>query len=548
MPAIETGTGFRSPSRKIQAPDYSQFNFEAGRNRTPPPLVSPMIAPVPIHVEFDGLTAQDIFGNKGANSYSYDDLILLPGHIDFPTSEIILSTHLSRNIALKIPFVSSPMDTVTEHNMAITLALHGGIGIIHYNMSIKEQVREVRMVKRFENGRITDPKVLSPKSCIADVDEIKRKFGFTGVPITEDGKMCSKLVGIVTNRDIDFLADRSTKLSEVMTKDLITVRNGKSLKDMNRVLVESKKAKLPVVDAEYNLVSLISRRDLLLNRDFPYATKDKNKRLRVGAAVGTRPVDKERVKALVAENVDCLVIDSSQGDSKYQIEMVKWIKETFPSIDVIGGNVVTMRQAANLIKSGVDGLRVGMGIGSICTTQTVTAVGRGQASAIYHVSKYARQFQVPVIADGGIRNTGHITKALCLGASTVMMGSMLAGTAESPGEYFFQDGIRLKRYRGMGSVEAMRKGSKDRYFVKGAVSVAQGVTGAVQDKGSLRQYIPYLIQGVKHGFQDVGVDTLRKMLKSQQDGLIRFEVRSPAAQREAKIHSLHNYEKGVFGF
>jgi len=547
MLAREVRAGITSPSRKLDPPDYSQFNLEAGRNRTPSPLKSPMILPVPIHVEFDGLAAQDIFSTKRAKSYSYDDLILLPGHIDFPTSDIILSTHLSRNIAVKIPFVSSPMDTVTEHRMAISMALNGGIGIIHHNMSIQEQSREVRTVKRFENGRITDPKVLSPNNLVSDVDEIKRKYGFTGVPITEDGKMGSKLVGIVTNRDIDFLANRLTKLREVMTTDLITVTNGKSLKEMNQVLVGSKKAKLPVVDEDFNLVGLLSRRDLLLNRDFPYATKDKNKRLRVGASVGTRPIDKERVKALVAENVDCIVIDSSQGDSEYQIEMVKWIKQKYPKVDVIGGNVVTMRQAANLIKSGVDGLRVGMGIGSICTTQTVTAVGRGQASAIYYVSKYARQFQVPVIADGGIRNTGHITKALCLGASTVMMGSMLAGTAESPGEYFFQDGIRLKRYRGMGSVEAMSKGSKDRYFVKGAVAVAQGVTGAVQDKGSLRQYIPYLIQGVKHGFQDVGVDSLRKMLKSQQDGLIRFEVRSPAAQREAQIHSLHSYEKDVFG-
>jgi len=269
--------------------------------------------------------------------------------------------------------------------------------------------------------------------------------------------------------------------------------------------------------------------------------------LRVAAAIGTRQVDKERVQALVAEKVDCLVIDSSQGDSTYQIDMVKWIKQNFPKVDVIGGNVVTMRQASNLIKSGVDGLRVGMGIGSICTTQTVTAVGRAQASAVYHVSRYARQFQVPVIADGGIRNTGQITKALCLGASTVMMGSMLAGTTESPGEYFYQNGVRLKRYRGMGSLEAMKVGSKDRYFVQGSIAVAQGVSGAVQDKGSLRVYIPYLIQGIKHGFQDAGVHSIREMLRQQQDGLIRFEVRSPAAQKEAAIHSLHSYKKGTFG-
>jgi len=502
---------------------------------------------VPIHVEFDGLSAQDIFGGKQSIGYTYDDLILLPGHISFPTSEVRLTSHFSRNIVVKIPLVSSPMDTVTEHTMAIHMALHGGMGVIHHNMSIKAQAMEVRKVKRYENGRITDPQVLSPDHKVSDVDIIKAKYGFTGVPVTVDGKMGSKLVGIVTNRDIDFLVDRTQKLSEVMTTDLITTVSSKSLDEMNEVLIKSKKAKLPVLDENNNLVALLSRRDLLLNRDFPLATKDKWKRLRVAASCGTRPIDKDRIKALIAEQVDCIVIDSSQGDSTYQIEMVKWIKQNFPETDVIGGNVVTMRQAANLIKCGVDGLRVGMGIGSICTTQTVTAVGRPQASAVYHVARYARQFQVPILADGGIRNTGHITKALCLGASTVMMGSMLAGTMESPGEYFFQDGIRLKRYRGMGSLEAMSKGSKDRYFVKGNVSVAQGVSGSVQDKGSLREYIPYLIQGVKHGFQDAGVASLFEMLKHQQDGLIRFEIRSPASQKEAGIHSLHSWKEGRFG-
>jgi len=502
---------------------------------------------VPIHVEFDGLSAQDIFGGKNSRGYTYDDLILLPGHISFPTSDVNLSSHFSRNIVVKIPFVSSPMDTVTEHSMAIHMALHGGMGVIHHNMSIAAQAMEVRKVKRYENGRITDPQVLSPDHRVSDVDLIKKKYGFTGVPITVDGKMGSKLAGIVTNRDIDFLVNRMQKLSEVMTTDPVTAGINKSLEEMNDILIKSKKAKLPVVDENNNLVGLLSRRDLLLNRDFPLATKDKWKRLRVAASCGTRPIDKDRVRALVAEKVDCIVIDSSQGDSTYQIEMIEWIKRNFQGTDVIGGNVVTMRQAANLIKSGVDGLRVGMGVGSICTTQTVTAVGRPQASAVYHVARYARQFQVPILADGGIRNTGHITKALCLGASTVMMGSMLAGTTESPGEYFFQNGLRLKRYRGMGSLEAMTKGSSDRYFIKGKVSVAQGVSGSVQDKGSLRDYIPYLIQGVKHGFQDLGVASLVEMLQHQQDGLIRFEVRSQASQKEAGIHSLHSWKKGRFG-
>jgi len=502
---------------------------------------------VPIHVEFDGWSAQDIFGQKRLTGYTYDDLIMMPGHINFGTSAVKLDTHFSRRIALKIPLVSSPMDTVTESQMAIHMALHGGIGCIHRNLTIEQQAREVRMVKRYENGRITDPQVMGPNDKVSDVDMIKSKYGFSGVPITENGKMGSKLIGIVTNRDIDFLDDRSTLLKEVMTTDLVTVVKSKSLKEMNDVLIKSKKAKLPIVDANHNLVGLLSRRDLVLNRDYPNATKDRSKRLRVAAAIGTREEDKERVKALVAEKVDCIVIDSSQGDSTYQIDIVKWIKKHFPDVDVIGGNVVTMRQAAQLIQAGVDGLRVGMGIGSICTTQTVTAVGRPQASAVYHVARFSRQFQVPIIADGGIRNTGHMIKALSLGASSVMMGSMLAGTSESPGDYFFQDGIRLKRYRGMGSLEAMKAGSSDRYFVnKNVTTVAQGVSGAVQDKGSLRHYLPYLIQGIKHGFQDAGVSSILQMLKYQQDGMIRFEIRSGAAQKEAGIHSLHSWKKGAF--
>merc|ERR1719410_714469 len=542
MPEIDVAGGYKANGKtaSLETAELHRNDFK--------PKPQFMANAVPIHVEFDGWSAQDIFGQKRLTGYTYDDLIMLPGHIDFPTSEVTLESHLSRNIATKIPFVSSPMDTVTEHKMAIAMALHGGIGVIHRNMGIKEQATEVRKVKRYENGRISDPYTLSPDNTIQDVDEIKMKYGFTGVPITEDGRIGSKLVGMVTNRDIDFVKDRTQKLKDVMTTDLVTVETNLDLKQMNEVLIKSKKAKLPVVDKDHKLVGLLSRRDLLLNRDYPLATKDKYKRLRCAAAIGTRPEDKERVKALVAEKVDCLVIDSSRGDSNYQIEMVKWIKANFKGVDVIGGNVVTMRQAANLIQAGVDGLRVGMGIGSICTTQTVTAVGRPQASAVYHVARFSRQFQVPIIADGGIRNTGHMIKALSLGASSVMMGSMLAGTSESPGDYFFQDGIRLKRYRGMGSLEAMKAGSSDRYFVnKNVTTVAQGVSGAVQDKGSLRHYLPYLIQGIKHGFQDAGVSSILQMLKYQQDGMIRFEIRSGAAQKEAGIHSLHSWKKGAFG-
>jgi IMP dehydrogenase len=280
------------------------------------------------------------------------------------------------------------------------------------------------------------------------------------------------------------------------------------------------------------------------------ASKDKaNKQLLVGAPIGTRPEDRDRAKLLVEAGVDVIVVDSSQGDSIYQHDTIRFLKDNFPRVDVIGGNVVTPSQALHLIQAGVDGLRVGMGIGSICTTQEVCAVGRAQASAVYHVAKFARRYGIPVIADGGIKSTGQITKALCLGAGCVMMGSMLAGTDESPGEYFYQDGVRLKRYRGMGSLEAMQKGGEKRYVwddSRSAIKVAQGVSGAVQDKGTLRRYIPYLMQGVRHGLQDAGLRSVQDAQEKLYQDKLRFEVRSPAAQNEGGVHGLHSYQKRDF--
>jgi len=501
----------------------------------------------------DGLSGDEMFLNKEkADGHTYDDVILLPGQIDFGVDDVDLSTNLTRNIRLKVPLVSSPMDTVTEHKMAIAMALQGGIGIIHYNNSIEEQAAEVEKVKRFKNGFITDPQVLPPTATIEDVDLIKARFGFSGVPICEKGTLHSKLLGVVTNRDVDFVEDRKTPVTEVMTPvEKLSVafeEEHKTLEDLNKIMISSKKAKLPIVNKKGDLVALMSRKDLLKHRDFPNASKDSNKQLLVGATIGTRPNDKKRVAALVKAGVDLVVIDSSQGDSMFQIDMIKWLKSNFPKLDVVGGNIVTRRQAAHLIQAGADGLRVGMGIGSICTTQEVCAVGRPQATAVYNVASFASKYGVPVWADGGIANTGHITKALALGASMAMMGSMLAGTEEAPGTYEFVDGVRVKKYRGMGSIEAMSKGSGIRYFAgKKKIRVAQGVAGTVMDKGPVQQYVPYLILGVRHGLQDLGYQSLEDLAVARKKGHLRFEKRSHAAQREGGVHDLHSYKKQLFG-
>ena len=495
----------------------------------------------------DGLPASKIFDpSRASTAYTYDDLIMLPGYIDFGVDEVSLATRLTRNIPLNFPFVSSPMDTVTEADMAIGMALQGGIGFVHYNNTIAEQAAAVRTVKRYENGFITNPRCLRPNATVGDAVAAKEELGFSGFPVTETGEIGSKLLGIVTSRDVDFRTDRSAPLTAVMTpaSALVTARAGLTLSEANTIMRENKVGKLPIVAADGTLVALTSRTDLKKNRDFPFASKDANKQLRVGAAIGTRPGDRDRAAALVNEGVDVIVLDSSQGNSTYQLDMVRHLKATHPKVDVIGGNVVTRAQALSLIGAGVDGLRVGMGVGSICTTQEVCACGRAQGTAVYWAARAAAEHGVPVIADGGVGNTGHIVKALSLGASAVMMGSMLAGTEEAPGSYFFQDGVRLKKYRGMGSIEAMTSGSSKRYFAENAsVKVAQGVSGAVVDKGSIRRYVPYLAQGVRHGLQDLGARSLAQLNEMREAGALRFELRSAAAIREGGVHGLHSFER-----
>lgn len=499
----------------------------------------------------DGLSVQQLIDLANFGGLTYNDFLVLPGMIDFPASQVQIETKLTKKISLKLPFVSSPMDTVTELEMAIHMALLGGIGIIHHNCSADEQAEMVRKVKKYENGFISDPIAITPTITVKQVREMKKNLGFSSYPVTDNGKVGGKLLGIITSRDVQFLDDDSVAIEEVMTKDLITAKKGISLSEGNELLRSSKKGKLPIVDDAGNLVSLISLTDLHKNQEFPLASKSyDSKQLLCGAAIGTIDADRERLEKLVEAGLDVVVIDSSNGTSVFQVNMLKWIKESFPKLQVIAGNVVTREQAAILIEAGADGLRIGMGSGSICITQEVMACGRPQGTAVYNVTEFANKFGVPCMADGGIGNIGHITKALALGALTVMMGGLLAGTLETPGEYFYRDGQRLKVYRGMGLIDAMQQtltnanASTSRYFSESdKVLVAQGVSGLVVDKGSITKFVPYLYNGLQHSLQDIGIKLLEDLRTSVDNGDVRFEFRTASAQLEGGVHGLHSYEK-----
>jgi len=486
----------------------------------------------------DGYPATAIF-EQVSSGYTYDDILMMPGMVAFGVDDVDLSSRVSKHHILRTPLVSSPMDTVTGADMAIAMALHGGLGLLHCNNEIEEQVAMVSRVKRFENGFIMDPYVLGPGHKISDCDQIREEFGYSSFPITENGRMGGKLLGIVTSRDTDFVKDRNTRLSEIMTQgsDLVVGYEPCTLQQANQKLQDTKVGKLPVVNQDFDLVAMLSRNDLKKNRDYPNASKDPNKQLLTGAAVkcdnsdsnltGAEEAALTRAKSLVDAGADLICLDSFQGDSLLQEKVLKELKQAFPNVDVIAGNVVTCRQAKALLDAGADSLRVGMSAGSIGHRVDVSAMGRAQATAVYKVAKYAKQrYDVPVIADGGIKFSGHIVKALTLGASACMVGSLIAGTEEAPGEYFYQDGVRVKAYRGMASKAVLQK------------EVSFGVSAAVVDRGSIGGLLPYNLMGVKHGFQDLGIKTISGIHTALYDGSLTMEVRSGSAIKEGNVHDL----------
>lgn len=462
---------------------------------------------------------------------TFDDVLLIPAASSVLPKDVDTSTYLTPNIKLNIPIVSAGMDTVTESRLAIAIAREGGIGVIHKNMSIERQALEVDRVKRSEHGIITDPFSLSPDHTIRDAMEIMARYRISGVPITVNGK----LVGIITNRDLRFESDYDRPIREVMTKDnLITAPEGTTLEEAKKILQRHKIEKLPIVDKDFNLKGLITIKDIEKAKQYPNAAKDEKGRLRVAAAVGVTEDTLERTEALVKAGVDAIVVDTAHGHSAGVLRAVREIKAAFPNLDVIAGNVATAEGTLALIEAGADAVKVGVGPGSICTTRVIAGVGVPQITAIYEAYKVAHKKGVPVIGDGGIKYSGDITKAIAAGASTVMIGSLLAGTEESPGETEIYQGRTYKVYRGMGSLGAMKAGSKDRYFQSDAVKlVPEGIEGRVPYRGPLSETIYQLVGGLRAGMGYCGAATVEELQKKG-----RFIRITSAGLRESHPHDV----------
>jgi IMP dehydrogenase len=465
---------------------------------------------------------------------TFDDVLLVPQHSIVHPRDVDVRTKLTRNIPLNIPLVAAAMDTVTEAEMAIAIARQGGIGIVHKNMPIELQASQVDRVKRSESGMILNPITLTPDAALRDAHKLMRQFSISGVPIVEDG---GKLVGIITNRDLQFETDLDRPIRDVMTQErLITAPEGTSLDEAERVLHEQKIEKLPVVDDQGFLKGLITVKDIFKRRLFPGAAKDEHGRLMVGAAVGTSSRDLERAAELVGSGVDVLVVDSAHGHSDGVLSTVSKLKEAYPDVDLIAGNVATREGASALAEHGVDAVKVGVGPGSICTTRVVTGVGVPQLTAIMDAVE-GTEGRVPIIADGGIKYSGDVVKAIGAGASAIMMGSMLAGTEESPGESFLLEGRRFKVIRGMGSLSAMEEGSSDRYFQDGELDgqklVPEGIEGRVPYKGPVADVLYQLVGGLRSGMGYSGAATIDELRKDA-----RFVRITPGGLRESHPHDV----------
>ncbi len=463
---------------------------------------------------------------------TFDDVLLVPAYSEVIPNQVDVSTNLTKKIKLNIPFMSAGMDTVTEHRMAIAMARQGGIGIIHKNMSIEAQAEEVDKVKRSENGVITDPFYLSPEHTLKDADELMAKFRISGVPVTEG----RKLVGIITNRDLKFEEDYSKKIKECMTSEnLVTAKEGITMMEAKKILAKARVEKLPIVDDDFNLKGLITIKDIEKQIKYPNSAKDNYGRLLCGAAVGITANVLERVEALVNAKVDVIVLDSAHGHSANVIRCVKMIKEAFPAVQVIAGNVATGAATKALIEAGVDAVKVGIGPGSICTTRVVAGIGVPQITAVMDCYEVAREYGVPIIADGGIKYSGDVTKALAAGGSVCMMGSMFAGCDESPGDFELYQGRKYKVYRGMGSIAAMENGSKDRYFQTDAKKlVPEGVEGRVAYKGFVEDTVFQMLGGLRAGMGYCGAQTIKELQENSH-----FVKISAAALRESHPHDIH---------